>query len=67
MTTQLIDKPAPNILKRDPDGNIYSLPQSEVSSFVSAAETVENIESMTGEWFDAVHELNARFGEYRIE
>jgi hypothetical protein len=67
MNTLAIDKPASRILKRDCDGNTYSLPQYEVNAFVMASEILELTEFMTDEWHAAIDELNSRFGEFRIE
>lgn len=67
MNTQTVDKPNPNILKRDADGNTYSLPAFEVNAFVISAEAVGLAEPMSAEWFSAVDDLNAQYGEYRIE
>lgn len=63
MTTAIADRSS-NILKKDADGNWYSLPANEVDAFVQVVETEMLAEFMSDEWYDARHELGYRFGSY---
>jgi hypothetical protein len=63
MTTQLATRP--NILKKDADGQWYSLPEVEVDSFIHASEAVELADFMSSDWHSAKDELSHRFGSYR--
>lgn len=56
-----------NLLKKDSDGRWYSIPEAEVDAFIAAAEAVENAEFMSNEWFEAVSDLDIRYGSYRKE
>lgn len=65
MTTQLATRP--NILKKDADGQWYSLPEVEVDSFIHASEAVELADFMSADWNSAKDELSRRFGEFLLE
>jgi hypothetical protein len=63
MTTAIQERP--NVIKKDADGNTYSIPQREVDAFIHASEAVQLAEFMSDEYDQARDELNNRFGEYR--
>ena len=63
MTTALAEK---NVLKKDADGNWYSLPANEVDSFVQAVEAVMLADFGSGEWYESQDDLNSRFGSYML-
>ena len=62
MTTQLATRP--NILKKDADGQWYSIPPAMADSFVQAVEAVMLAEFMSDEWYEATDDLNDRYGSY---
>jgi hypothetical protein len=62
MNTTLATRP--NILKKDANGQWYSIPEIEVSSFIQMSEAIELAEFLSREWYTANDELNERFGCY---
>jgi len=61
MTTAIAEKTS-DVLKKDADGNWYSLPASEVDEFVQAVEAVMLADFGSPEWFNANDDLRARYG-----
>lgn len=55
-----------NLLKRDSDGNWYSIPESIVKGFNESLEETLLHDSLSSEWFEAVQELNNNYGMYLI-
>jgi hypothetical protein len=61
MTTAVAER---NILRRDCDGNVYSIPEKMVDHFTQLSEAIENSEFMSGEWYEANDELNEQYGSF---
>jgi hypothetical protein len=61
MTTELVEK---NVLRKDHDGQWYSLPTKMVDPFIQANEDIMNADFMSTDWSAAVNELSDQFGQY---
>ena len=59
MTTALAER---NILRKDCDGYVYSIPEKMVDHFTQLSEAIENSEFMSDEWYKANDELNEQYG-----
>jgi hypothetical protein len=62
MNTTLATRP--NILKKDANGQWYSIPEIEVAGFIQMSEAIELAEFLSHAWYEANNELNERFGYY---
>lgn len=61
MTTSTIER---NLLKRDGDGNWYSLPPDLAEVFDQAVEDIQLAEFLSEEWHEANDNLLNQFGKY---
>lgn len=64
MNTTLAQRP--NVLKKDADGQWYSIPAGEVDGFVQAVESVMLAEFMSNDWNVANDDLSDRYGAYML-
>lgn len=61
MTTALASR---NIIRKDYDGNIYSIPEDLIEDFAIMNEAVMLAEWGEPEWHDAIDALKAAYGSY---
>jgi len=64
MTTALAAK---NIIRRNSDGNEYSIPLQHLSHFQQLDEAVQNAEWDSLEWHEACDEFNNQFEDFKKE
>ena len=62
MNTQTLERA--NVLKKDMDGNWYSLPWYLEDDFIRTTEGIQNAEYLSPEWFEGHAELSTLFGVY---
>ena len=61
MTTILAEK---NIIVKDADGNIYSIPPRMETHFIAIKEASINASFGSNEWHEANDEMNEQFSEF---
>ena len=64
MTTDLAIR---KIIRKDYDGNLYSIPENMIEDFAIMNEAVMLAEWGEEEWHDAVDALNSTYGPFRKE
>lgn len=63
MNTATTNKPV-KYLKKDADGNLYAIPESEVFPFTVAVEEIQNADFGSPEWHQLTDDLFQNYSPY---
>lgn len=56
-----------NILKKNHNGDLYSVPETMLNAFSCLNEDIQNANTLSDEWFAAQDEFDGIFQQYLIE
>jgi hypothetical protein len=55
-----------NVLKKDVNGDWYSIPENLIEVFIRVNEEIQNSDMFSSDWHAACFELDEHFKEYQV-
>jgi hypothetical protein len=56
-----------NVLKKDQNGDTYSVPENMLNEFTRLNENIQNTATLSDEWFEAQEEFDSIFLTYLVQ